>query len=469
MPKFLTEDKLFLIIFLVGLGLRIAALPTRDFWFDEAFTFHIAKLPIKDLILAVASDNNPPFYYLLIHYLLKISHNEIFLRIPSLIAGVLTVLFLYFFVKEEINKKVALISASLILVSPLAIYLSSEARPHSIAVLFTGAAAASFLALIKKPKMITVITFILISILGVYTQYYIILLFLPFTWTIMSNRTSIGIKSWLIISLIILAALAFWLIFSAAFEHSSCFCPNTLIALPTTLVSSVIGGVGIVTLSSFIKLHPLIFSLFSATTALTILLFIIGVVRHLNFAKIYLLPLIGISFVGLFLPIFSAKAFTIFSPFFLANTAYGLSTLRQKTTLTILLFCLFFAVSVIQLFNPFFAGERLKPIFDVVSKDQATPVAHTSLVTYYSLNFYAHNNLQNFLLTENPLSSHTLKFIGGTKQEIDNQVNKLWLVDTQKWTDKVQRQTVLDKIFNNFHLEDKYQVGNIEISYLKRK
>ena len=69
--KPINNFKMFLSIFILGLALRLLSLNAHDFWFDEAYTYQIAKLPLKELAAAALADNNPPFYYLLIHLILK--------------------------------------------------------------------------------------------------------------------------------------------------------------------------------------------------------------------------------------------------------------------------------------------------------------------------------------------------------------------------------------------------------------
>ena len=180
-----------------GFVLRLFALSSHDFWFDEALTYHFANLPPASLLKATATDFNPPLYYLLMHYMLKISSHEIVLRLPSLTFSMFSILASYYFAKSRINQKVALIGASLLAVSPLSIYLASEARLHSLAILFVPLLIVSFFELKKRPHTLTTLTFVLISTLALYTQYYLILLFLPFALIVFLTKTKIKITKFL--------------------------------------------------------------------------------------------------------------------------------------------------------------------------------------------------------------------------------------------------------------------------------
>src|SRR3989344_1665840 len=100
------ETKIFVAVLPLGIILRLVALFARDIWFDEAFTYQIAKLPLKDLLRAILTDNNPPIYYLLIHFVLYLGKSIFLLRTPSLILNLLSVYVLYKMVKTNFNKKI---------------------------------------------------------------------------------------------------------------------------------------------------------------------------------------------------------------------------------------------------------------------------------------------------------------------------------------------------------------------------
>lgn len=452
---------------IIGTLLRSFAIDQRDFWFDEAFTYHIARLPLRDLFQAVLSDNNPPLYYLLIHFLLKLSSNEIILRLPSLAFSLLAIPLSYTLFKMQINKKIAVIAASLFSVSPLAIYTATEVRPHGPAVIVTMLISIAFFALIKKPNLKYSIIFIFLAILGVYTHFYTLLLFLSFTWIVVFSRTLMKISHWFLILTIIFSSLAPWLYLSIKSIHSDCACPSTILSFPASVISPAIGGVGSVTLRSFLSLPFPYLILFSATSLLALFLFLRGM--HKNpLTPLYIIPITALSLFGIFLPIFSPKAFSSFSPFYFSIVAYGIYFLK-KPILVLVLFVLLSTISFIQIINPFFAGERLKPAYEIVNQNQEYPVAHTSLLTYYSLSYYSHAKQPQLLITHNPLSSHTLNFIGGHKQEIKKDMLYIWLVDTKKWAEASDRAIALRKILNTYSVEKTYKIDRISVSLLKQK
>lgn len=459
----------FILVFIVGTILRIFFLSQRDFWFDEAFTYHIARLPVQDLIAAALTDNNPLLYYLLLHYILKISSNEIVLRLPSLFLNLLAIPLVYALFKTQINKRAATIAASLFSVSPLAIYTATEARPHGPAVIFTLLISIAFFTLIKKPNIKYSIIFILLAILSIYVHFYAFLLFLPFTLIIILAKTQIKISKWLFILVIIFSALAPWFYFSIQNTHSDCACPPTILSLPASLVSPIVGGVGEVTIRAFPTLPLSTLFLFGATALITLIFFLKGLAQNRLIVLLYLLPLGALSLAGVFLPVFSPKAFVVFSPFYFAIVALGIAPYRKSSIITLLLIVLMVTINIVQLNLPFFAGSKLKAVNDIVKEIPLITVAHTSLATYYSLNYYSKGNQKHILTTQNPLSAETLKYIGGQKQEADKYASALWLVDTEKWADAKNRKTALQTLFKNYEIKKRGRIDIIFVYLLKKK
>ncbi|MBI2327838.1 glycosyltransferase family 39 protein [Candidatus Curtissbacteria bacterium] len=446
-----------LLVFLIGILFRLLALNFHDFWFDEAITYHFARLPVKNLLEVVLADNNPPLYYLLIHYLVKISPDELILRLPSLLANLLSILALYHFVKTKIDKRVATVSASLFAVSPLSIYLATEARLHSLALLFVTLIINSFFKLLTKPSPVNIAIFIFFTTLGLYTQYYIILLLLPLTYIIYSTKNHLTFGKWLTIASIPLLTLVPWLILSTQTPHSGCWCPNTLLSLPASLVAPTIAGVGNVTMRTFPNLPPAIFALFLTTSLLTFVMFVKGIPKSKVLPAIYLIPLAALSTAGLFFPVFSPKAFSITSPIYFIIVSLGITSFSKKY-LGPLIFLLLTLISAILITNPFFRGEKLKEASEITSQRSAKIIAHTSILTYYPFRYYLPEHRKNIMLTANPLTEKTVNLIGGQKESAGN-LNDFWLVE------KRGSEYTLD----NFTQAEIFAIGDISVKFMVGK
>ncbi len=463
------ETKIFAISLFAGLVLRFFMIIQRDFWFDEAFTFYIANLPLKTMFQAILTDNNPPLYYLIIHFLLKISTSYIFIRLPSLIFNLAAIFVFFVFLKKYFNSKVASITGSLMAVSPLSIYIGTEARLHSLAMLFVVTGISLFFLLLKKADIKTILFFILISILGLYTQYYFALLFVPMSSIVIFKRSALTVKRWLLIVLLVSLTAVPWIYLSTFTTHSGCSCPNTIFTLPAVLVSPVLVGLGPTTLREFTSLPNPLLIFFSLSATVIIFLYIRGVFRNWLLSIVYLIPFLILSLLGLFLPIFSPKAFSIFSPLYLTFIALAINTYRRKGWMLSLVIILLTFISAIQIINPFFNGERVKLIAQAITQKPKLPVLHTSVVTFYSLNYYLRDGRRNFLITQNPLSPETVEFIGGKKQNIDPKSNEFWLINTSKWVDTKEYDFVLRDLSKGFKIQQVVQIDKVTVNLLTKK
>lgn len=76
-------------VILLGFGLRIFHLQTQSLWFDEGWSWHLARLPLAEMASATAADRSPPLYYAALHVWLKLAgQTEFAMRYLSLMADV---------------------------------------------------------------------------------------------------------------------------------------------------------------------------------------------------------------------------------------------------------------------------------------------------------------------------------------------------------------------------------------------
>lgn len=142
----------------------------QSFWRDEAFSYLLAKKNLVDIVFLTAHDFNPPLYYFLLHFWMKIfSHSEIAIRSLSLIAFWAT-LYVVFLILTQIFKFKFLKSCLYLLFfifNPLLLSFALEARMYT---LFSFFATLSFYAFYKnKPRL-----YIISTVLGLYTHYFMI-------------------------------------------------------------------------------------------------------------------------------------------------------------------------------------------------------------------------------------------------------------------------------------------------------
>lgn len=117
----------------------------RRFWFDELFTFHIARLPsLTEMLRAAPADGNPPLYYLLADLSMTLfRETEFAARLPALLAFLTALLATYLFVRRRSGGALALMAMLALAVSDVAGY-GSEARPYTLLLAFTGITLVSW-------------------------------------------------------------------------------------------------------------------------------------------------------------------------------------------------------------------------------------------------------------------------------------------------------------------------------------
>ena len=135
-------------ITLVALALRLAAFD-ESFFGDELFTYVISTRPDLHAVLAgVRSDLEitPPLFFAVAWLFQKLGDPFIWLRMPSLIAGVASVPLVYVLGLLTVGRKAAIAGAAMFALSPLAIFYATEARAYALMTLLV---VLSTIALLK--------------------------------------------------------------------------------------------------------------------------------------------------------------------------------------------------------------------------------------------------------------------------------------------------------------------------------
>ena len=461
------------LIILAGAILRLIYLAHHNFWFDEAFSYFVAKQRLKDIILATAADSHPPFYYFLLHFWQKLGSSEIFLRLLSVIFGVLQIPAIYFLGKNLFNKRVGLVTALISALSPLLIYYSTESRMYILTVFFTTLTFLFFFNLLKRWSAINGLLFTITLTLSFYTNYYSLLLLIPLNLIIFTyqKRNLINILFFQTASLALFLP---WILIFLQNSHPAILATKSWIALPVTFVSFILGGTGIVTLREF----------FQATDRLVTILFILSLVlfgiifveglenfkKNLNFRlvlAILLSPIIFIFLVNLVKPVYSVRATIIFAPFFYLLLASKITQLRDGSLkFTIGLVCaLFTIINFIQISQPKFGGPPLKLASKITQNN--IPIVHSSILTYYPFRFYSDDNL-NYLMGFNPLTLQTEKSIETKRLNLDDLPQKFIFVEIKNGQDLQELARQKQEVYRVAKADEIKKIGDITLTYFKK-
>ncbi len=173
--KYIEENYLLLLILLLGAVLRIYDLSGESIWVDEVVTSQVAELKISEIIAWMISqnDNNPPLYYMLMHFWVSLfGHSEFSLRLPSAIVGTGSILVLYAVGRLVFNKTTALIASLILAVSVFHIEYSQEARSYSLLAFLTLCSFYFFLKTLSGSNPLYIIGYVITSVLLMYSHFY---------------------------------------------------------------------------------------------------------------------------------------------------------------------------------------------------------------------------------------------------------------------------------------------------------
>ncbi|GEM_PF-645578 len=128
-------------IVVAGALLRVVRLTHQSLWNDEVVTYISSAGSWWRVITQREENSNiPPLYYLVANTGLMLRRwlgVEAALRVPSVIAGVLSIPLLFAVVRRWLGDRVALLAAGLMAVSPFHIWYSQEARPYALLLLLS--------------------------------------------------------------------------------------------------------------------------------------------------------------------------------------------------------------------------------------------------------------------------------------------------------------------------------------------
>jgi len=145
---------------------------SASLWGDEAWAATLAIKPVTKIIAIVAKDTSPPFYYLCLHFWMKLFGNsELAIRSLSFLFFLGTVITVFFIGRRLWNKKTGFLAALLTAVNPFLFIYAFEGRMYT-ALLLTSTLSVYFF--LKKQRL----GFILATAAALYSHHFSILLVL---------------------------------------------------------------------------------------------------------------------------------------------------------------------------------------------------------------------------------------------------------------------------------------------------
>lgn len=151
-----TKLLILLLVAIAGALLRLYSLSGESLWNDElASRYRSSFATLTEVITSgVAPDIHPPGYQILMFYMQKFTgDSEFSLRLPSALAGILTIPLLFLLGKKLLDGATGLLAAALLAFSPVHISVSQEARPYSLLIFLTAVSVYLLYGICFRLKM----------------------------------------------------------------------------------------------------------------------------------------------------------------------------------------------------------------------------------------------------------------------------------------------------------------------------
>lgn len=222
------------LILILAAGLRFYRLDAQSLWNDEGNSARIAERPLADIVAGAAGDIHPPAYYILLAgWRGLVGWTEFGLRSLSALLGVLAVALIYAVGSRLFERRVGVLAALLVALSPFQIYYSQEARMYVLLALLSAASIWLAAAVLTIPgQMVTarrggppfdgrgaaiqIGAYVLVNALGLYTHYSFPFILLAeniafVIWLLGRERRRHGLATWAAIQIAILLLYLPWL------------------------------------------------------------------------------------------------------------------------------------------------------------------------------------------------------------------------------------------------------------------
>lgn len=266
-------ELILLVILFLGLFLRVYDLGKESVWFDEAYSISMAKFNVFQIFVETAKDDyNPPFYYIILHYWIKMfGDSEFSSRFPSVIFGFFTILMIFKVGSLIFDKEVGVLGALLLGLSVFNIQYSQEARCYTLLTLTSLLSIYFFIKFLEKRTYLVLLGYLLSSMLLMYSHLYGLFIIIAqniyiFTLFLCSGKiTNSVLKRWILLQVVLLflfiPGIAFSVVKAREIVHH-----NVSIGSPTNLYQVIIGSFKEYSSRSSLLLLFLILSSFSIVT-----------------------------------------------------------------------------------------------------------------------------------------------------------------------------------------------------------
>ncbi len=170
--------KIFLFLILIlNIFLKVHGIDKNSLWIDEAYSINEAQFSVQTIILHSSESDNPPLYYLILHFWTKLfGVSEMAVRSLSAVFSILTSVLIFILVSRNFNLLIGVFSTLFFTFSNENLYYAQETRTYSLVVFLTVISIGVFFLLYKKRNIFLLIVLTIANIFLIYSHYLSILI-----------------------------------------------------------------------------------------------------------------------------------------------------------------------------------------------------------------------------------------------------------------------------------------------------
>ncbi len=203
-------------ILLLAFLLRIAYLDAQSLWWDEAMSVVVGSMDLRSALENRSSGGGGAgfLYFLVLHFWLRLGQSDFMVRALSVLFGVLAVAAMFPLAYAVGGRRLGVISAFALAISPFHIWYSQEVRMYSLAVFLIVLSNYFFLRLLDEDEVKYWLGYGACTLAAIYTPYialFIILAQMTYL-TLMRRRHRALLSKWLLCMVVLGLLYSPWLI-----------------------------------------------------------------------------------------------------------------------------------------------------------------------------------------------------------------------------------------------------------------
>ncbi len=177
-------------LLLVAAVFRWELLGVRSLWLDEGYSLFVASMPPTEILRFLRfNDAHPAGYYLLLSWWLRVVGRDLaLLRLPSLMAGLGSVIVTWLLARRWCGSWAGLLAAGLVAVNPFQVYTSNELRMYALLGLVVLLAALFLDRALEGGRSLWWLGYGLCVAAGAYLSYFAVLAVVPQVVWVLARR-----------------------------------------------------------------------------------------------------------------------------------------------------------------------------------------------------------------------------------------------------------------------------------------